>query len=612
MLENWLKKALIAGLVIQILLSTSARATSTDSCPLSNSAYQDLRSSAAALEQEILFPAGCEEVAKKFKEANEQIKSSAQNLSDLDSSSSTDLTKGQRLANLASEGILQVGHLFQTYGKSSDKCGKALLSATDYLVAFIDTINGMTPMLMIFGGAASLPATLGVTILGSAIKTFAIYFSSLEQDMSKTQARQAFISNTCGYFRYNELLRSFIQNLKGQTSDIDQKVLRLKREVDSLLNSAPPKPLLNPEIEIMDKQFKEDQIFFTNFSALLDRSSSTSGLSCLLIKNQINHSINQAQFPSNAIERLDQLVKISMTEGRVSTNHQNLVQAAIELNRPERFNTENEDPSKCMLQVRNWILVIREVLSATDLELSLTGRRDLSETQLGKNRKTWEKDYSNKLSELKTSEIQKNFLHALAERGAEIDLSELLDARDDIRRELFGDGKDWALFWLSHKKNPAEAWLEHKWRSAQLQLKEYRETISVFRTSWLNKEIIEFSNPRDQQFACGYAENLIFAWHTAFQHIQSSRFFCDVFQQTINEAAHPYVTEYCLGSFNQKGVRKWPGKLALADLEVFQLKREIGQIKAWTKKAKCETPKDIPITIPIDSTLPIDLASPHQ
>lgn len=612
MLKKWLEKAFIFELLIQIALPASASANISDPCPLSNPAYQDLRSAAVALEQEILFPAGCEDLAKKFKEANEQISTSAQGLSDLDSNNSTDLTKGQRLANLASEGILQIGHLFQAYGKTSDQCGKALLSAKDYLIAFIDTINGMTPMLMIFGGAASIPTTLGVTILGASIKTFAIYFSSLEQDMSTTQARQAFISNTCGYYRYNEILRSFIQNLKGQTSDFDQKVLRQKKELDSLLDEAPPKPRIAPEIELMEKQFQEDQNFFANFSAMLERSASTPELSCLLIKNQINHSTHQREFPFSAIEKLEQLVKISTFEGRPSAHHENLVQTAQEINQPGRYDKDCEDPSKSMSRVRNWLVVMKEVLTATHLELSLPGRLDLSETPLGKSRKTWEEQYSIKLSELKTSELQKNFLHRLAERGAEIDLSELLDARDDIRRVLFGDGKDWAFFRLSHKKNPAEAWLEHKWRSAELQLREYRQTISIFRMSWLDKEITQFPSPHDQQFACGYAENLIFAWHTAFQDIESSRFFCSVFQQTINEAAHPYVTEYCLGSFDQIGVRKWPGKLALTDLEVFQLKREITQIKAWAKKAKCETPKEIPITTPIDSTLPIEVTTPHQ
>jgi|GEM_PF-4261329 len=585
-------KLFLIALVPSLIFSSIAQAN-VDLCPLSNPAYRDLRSAASALEQQILFPQGCEELAEKLKEANQQVASASTSLSELNPEDSYQSSKRKQLATIASSGITQIGQLFQLYSKGNDKCGRALLNDTDYLLAFIDTVNELTPLLMFFGGPTSLPATLGITILGSATKTIAIYFTNLGRDMSTSQARQAFINNSCGYYRYNEIIRSLIQTLKGQTSALDKKIIQLQSELDDLKNIEVPKPSWDPEIILMDKSLKDDQTFFTDLSALFDRSVSTPGLQCHLVKAQVELALKEGAFPATAIQTLQNLINHPSTEKQILTSRRSLFSTANKLMDPALYQEGDSVSEKCIVRAREWMGIIRELIAAIDAELSLPGRRDLSTTTAGAARKNWEELYSKKLQELNSNQTLKTFLHALAQKGSEIDLSELLDSRDKVRRLLFGDGKDLAFLWLTHRRNPAEAWLEHKWLSAELQLKEFHANLPIFTVGWLKKNVVTFPSNREKQIACGYAEDLIFSWNTANKDMEASRFFCDVFQQTINEAAHPYVTSYCLGLFDKNGVRTSPGKLALTDLSIFQLKREIERITTWTRDAKCELPKPI-------------------
>lgn len=583
-------KSFLIGLILNLSFGSAAEAH-VDFCPLSNPTYRDLRSAASALEQQILFPEGCEDLAQKLKEANQQVASASSSLSELNSEDPSQSSKGQRLATIASGGLSQISQLFQLYSKGNDKCGRALLRDTNYLLAFIDTVNELTPLLMAFGGSTALPATLGVTILGSATKTIAIYFNNLGRDMSTSQARQAFINNSCGYYRYNEIIRSFIQTLKGQTSSLDKKVIQLQIELDQLKDSETPKPSWDPEINLMDKNLHNDHIFFTDLSDLFGRSSTIPDLQCHLIKTQVEQALNEGRFPTIAIQTLRSLLDQSSTETHIFNSHRSILNATQELMNPELYKEGDTSSEKCIVHAREWMNIIKELLAAIDAELSLPGRRDLSATPLGVARKKWEKLYSKKLEEFTNNKNLQTYLHSLAQKGSEIDLSELLDARDKIRRQLFGDGKDSAFLGLTHRRNPAEAWLEHKWFSAELQLKEFHANFAIFTKGWLKKHLVTFNSSREKQIACGYAEDLIFSWNTASKDIEASRFFCDVFQQTINESAHPYVTEYCLGSFDKNGVRTSPGKLALTDLSIFQVKRETDRITTWVQDAKCERPK---------------------
>lgn len=602
-----LRRSLVISFILQLIVSWTVFAgTSVESCPLSNPAYKDIRTAAAALEVEILFPAGCEDLAEKLKVANHQIATSAEGLSETNSNDPTQTSKSQRLVALSSNGIVQVSQLFQRYASHSDKCGNALLSASDYLLAFIDTVNGIAPFMMSFGGPSAIPVTLGVTLLGSAVKTFTVYFESLKREMLTSQMRQAFINNSCGYFRFNELLRSLIQNLKGQTSDLDKKVIHLQKEVDTLKALEPPTPEITPEIIALDQQLKADQSFFSTFLALFERATLTPGLACHIVKAQIESSIAHNDFPAGAIQRLDQLEKKSAAEGRTPTAHSGLIETSLQLTRPELYEPGNEDPIRCVGRARDWIQIIKELLTATDLELSYPGRRDLSKTSQGQAHQSWNESYQKAIEKFKSSESLQKFLHSLAQKGTEIDVSELLDSRDKIRRELFGNGKDYSFFGLVHKKNPAQAWLEHKWSSAELQLREYTETLPIFETGWLKQNTVIFPSRREKQFACGLAENLVFGWNTAQRHIEASRFFCDLFEQTINRAAHPYVTEYCLGNFDEKGRRASPGKLALTDLSVLQHKAKVTKIIGWMKVASCDTPR------PLDENLPGSLVATVQ
>jgi hypothetical protein len=582
-----MKKFLALSLVMTLIAPNFAH--SDDSCPLSNPVYKNLRSAAAALEQKILLPDSCQDLQKKLTEASQQINNSAQALLSLKPGETN--STGQQAAANATSGIMQVGQLFDKYGKNNDKCGRALVTMSDYVVAFIDTVNGISPLLLTFGGTTALPYAVGAQILGSSVKTFIAYYNGLNVDMTSSQARQGFIENACGYYRMNETLRSLLQSLKGEVSDLDKQVTKLQGELKDLEAQAPTAPALSEQIAAMDSALKTDFKFYGDFLATFERASSTPALACILVQTQVTAS-QTGTFPAPAIQRLSTLANQSLSEGRAPSAHINLAVSAQLLNRPELY-TFTDDAHACASRAHDWVILMGELLAATDGELSLSGRRDLSATDAGKLRKAWEAKFAKKKEELEQAKQRQSFILSLANRGAEIELSELLDVRDRIRRELFGDGNDSALFGFTHRKGPAESWLMHKWRSAGVQLKDYRKMMPFLHSNYLDKNVIHFKGEREKEFACSYAENAVLTWNTAERHVAASRLFCETFEQTINQATHPYVTEFCLGEFDRNGERISESKVGKRENEIRELQLEVNQTLVWMKDASCAIPKPL-------------------
>src|SRR5262249_13979249 len=137
-----MKKRIALSLAFVVACSPAVQAE--DSCPLSNPAYKNLRAAATALEQTILLPQGCEAIQKKLNDANKQLSDAALAMSSLTPGQTA---QGQALTSQATSGALQVSQIFETYGRSSDRCGKALVSLSDYVVAFVDTINQLSPLM---------------------------------------------------------------------------------------------------------------------------------------------------------------------------------------------------------------------------------------------------------------------------------------------------------------------------------------------------------------------------------------------------------------------------------------------------------------------------------
>lgn len=583
-------KTLAACLVILISFPSSIfAADESDSCPLSNAAYKNLRSAAMALEQKVLLPEGCEDLSKKLNEANLQVSSASTALTQITPGQTAE---AQNYVRSASAGIVQIGQLFDRFGKTNDRCGRALLSMSDYLVAFIETVNGLTPLLLSFGGPASLPQAMGVMILGAAVKTFIVYYQTLSIDMSGANARQAFITNACGYHRLNEMIRSLLQTLKGEMSEIDQRVEQLARELKELEAIAPPAPIVAPRFAEMDAALKSERQFFSDFSGTFERTAATPALACALVRSQVAAS-KKGAFPSPALERLRTLVNESLLEGRKPTADQNLLESAYEMNQSKRFVINELQAPICVIRARDWLGAMSEILSATDRQLALPGRKDLSETEQGKARKAWEALYEKKKKEFAAAEERQKFVRALAVQGADIELSELLDTRDKIRRDLFGDRTDSALFGLTHRQGPAESWLRHKWRSAEAQLKDYRKVAPYFRRSWLKDNVTVFPGPTEKAYACAYGENLVMGWITAEKDAAASRLFCTAFQHTINEATHPYVTEFCIGNFTSDGELDSAGKVGELEKRLNKSHPEIQRIATWMKNAGCDIPKPL-------------------
>lgn len=308
-----------------------------------------------------------------------------------------------------------------------------------------------------------------------------------------------------------------------------------------------------------------------------------------MIRNEVE-TAQSGSFPTDAIERLQTLVNLSNTEKRAATPDWLLVLSARALNKPERYNLPDSDVQICANRAKDWVNGMREVLAATDRELSEPGRRDLSKTPAGIARKDWEDKYAKKKDELATAVARQKFVLSLSARGADIELSELLDTRDSIRRDLFGNGNDTAFFGLTHVSGPAESWLEYKWRSTGVQLKDYDQIMPLMRQTWLDRHVVKFTDDKQKEFACSYAENAVMTLSTAAKDIEAGRLFCTTFDQTINSATHPFVTAYCLGKFDDDGTQTEIGWIAAREREVKTRTPELDKILAWGVDAGCTIP----------------------
>lgn len=594
------------------------------SCPLSNPIYKDLRSAATALEKKVLLPPGCEKIQQDLEQSGKQISKAAEDLSNLSkygtltpsptpsstpsptsSANPYNTLAGESAVRVAVSGLVDIGKTFNRFG-GNDDCRKTLMTKADYLLAVIETLNALSPYVLLFDGSASsskaLPWVLGTSVLGSTIQMFVQMYQQKDFDMSKSEQRQIFIDNSCGFFNLNENLRSILQARTGEISDVDQKVSQLDAEIKAADASAPPVPKMNERIAKVDEELKKDR---DRMAVLVKRSVDVNddAFTCSLVHGYVTKAQNGSAFPLPAVNRFDELLREDEAQGEDRSEQRALLGFFVLINRPGYYLSgvsdvtalDVKDLQECSRKAKQWLNITGQILTATDSELAKPGRRDLSKTDAYKVRQKWEEELGKKKAKLAELKLRQSFLVQLAAKGEDNDISELLDTHTTVRKAIFDDAKK--SFWGQRKPGPAEAWLQHKIGESSMKLKDFEKLLRRANQEWLKKWVVTFPDDSSRKFACGYMENVVMTWLSASKHLNAAQLFCDTFSQTINDASSPSVTKVCVGSFDRKGKKVEDSDVSKTGRNIDRFKDTTNQVYEWMKDANCLMPKPVGTTL---------------
>ncbi len=597
------------GFSVLLLLGAVGKAqaqspvTLSGGCPLSNPLYKDLRSAAAALEKRVNLPASCDELQKKLEEASKQVKTAADALTRIPvdfgnekvtrSLAQGTLPDGSVELRQAVSGIVDIGNVVSRLG-GDDRCGRALLSRSDWLEALVDTVNSLMPYVLLVGGRSPQTTTLVLTAtaVGSSVKTFLTLHRNNSFDMRQSSQRQTFIENACAFYEYNDAVRGLVRARSGEVSEVDERVKELQLALERLDAKKPSLPEPAREILELDLSLKKDRSRLGELEGTVARLAEIESFACHVVRTEVEQSVagNGWSFALAAADRLDFLLKESAAQGQDVAGRRLLTTFARGISTdPSLY--QDAGAGKCLKRAREWFSVMKQVLDATDQELGRPGRRDLGGRDEFKARAAWEEQRRGAQATLDLAKARQRFLSALANQGEQLEMSELLDTRDGIYRGLFADETRNLIGIRVKRKSPAESWLEHKWRQSRAKLLEFDKMAQPMDESWL-QTVSRFDKTElaaaDRARRCAEVESALLTWTTALRHAEASRLFCDTFSTTLTVSNAPGVFGYCQGKFDKNGQNLAAGFVVRQETEVRSREARAREFNSWLIRNKCE------------------------
>jgi hypothetical protein len=393
-----------------------------DTCPLSNPAYKDLRSAANALLLAATSTAACKDFQAKIDNATDSIKNSVDNLTNTVITPGTAASAGtpatpttvtsnsqtQQNVAVAVSALADLGKITSVYGNSA--CGKALTSSVDYVDALTSVVNGLTPYFVLYTPAA--PYALGSDLVVNSADAFANLYHSSSFNMDDSQQRQAFLDNACAFYNFNNVLIEYIQARQAKETDLDKQVTSLQTDLDAFEKTPVPEAKESSQVAVLDAAFKKDQQSISDIDGMMAKLKDANSFVCAMVRSQISNADAAVVFPDNVEDVYSKLLDDSEKAGRDVSFDQDLLSYLKSISTLDHFPTDPSLAAECGDRAREWIGVSEQLLAGVDRELSLPGRRDLTNTDAAKARKAWEDQDAKKKAALADAKAKQKFLKA--------------------------------------------------------------------------------------------------------------------------------------------------------------------------------------------------------
>ncbi len=533
----------IKAAVLGISLLSSPLAWSEDplnACPLRNPFYKNLRESAIALEKVAQLPPSCG-VDQELQATQQQVNTALGDLARIRQGQTpgvaTEVEAMSQTAQAAATGLVKLGQAAARLGLGNRDCGRALLGPGGYLETLVDTMNGVVPYLFLFNDGKPNTASLflGTSVVGAAAKVFLLLFRSSNFDMSKTEQRQRFIDNACGYWQ----LRRSLEVIR-KTEDEPEKVF---------------KPLTSEQKEMLalKMRLEMDRGIFEQLKANV-KAETPAGLVCDYRHKMLESSGDDRRFPAGLRRAVRELFEENSFE-------------AIQMKRIDRLGKPvlSADEAACAANTRAWIAQIDGLMAAAA--------------------KKWDQSATAQI--IKRS----NELRSFSAKGSEIEMSELLLLENSVLSSLFGRERRGGIFSLFNKpKSPAESWVENNVDEAKRQIKHFKTVYSKYRKSDQSKQ---FATREGRETNCQSLQGAIQRLDEADLYLDSSRFFCTEFSSIINQSSFPSMSQACFGEYDKEGKLKEQSVLKKVTDEVRGLKNRAQALSDLMAAKGCVTEKTL-------------------
>jgi hypothetical protein len=497
------------------LLLTSVIATNAgaNSCPLENAQYTPLKESIQKLAKTITLPNGCEKEQELINNAAKRLEQLSVSIMKSDTTEAA-----KRETQTALNSVNTINTIFNS------NCGAKLQTSTDFIIAFLDTIMGISPAAIEFGGVAALPYVLGITTSGSLLKTIITIARNTNFDMSKAENRETFIKNSCAFHEINENILSLVQTLSFEQTEIKKRILQKTEELALLEKN----PISRPEspLHAIEANIKSNSTELAQLSDALAKFPETdpSSMSIKCEFHRVFAAKNLGTIISNDLKKLDADTYTLLAAKKF----------AEELDRPDTFN--QNDLEACMKTGKAWIKKIEEfsAISETLLQTAITKACNASPDFSGYN--TWIKQINTLKNDINSLEKRNIFIDNLAKDGSHIQMSEIMSSRREAEKAIFKVAllrKGPAFSWLKFKNNSSEE-LERKfyWKAVDLKQK----------IAQTNPERVTPTIAKD---TCNRAKA---AWNTYFEadsHQKAATQFCEAFKGTIQKRDYRRLFRFC-------------------------------------------------------------------
>lgn len=601
------------------LVSIEQNVMAASRCPLSNPAYADLRAAATALQQKITLGNGCESLENDLKAAGTSVKSAIDQIYKYEddkkareaaqaqdgamatqavTSNSDDLEARQKTL-AAVDGIGTISNLINRFsGDPRNGCGRELMRHVDYMEALADTANGLSPYLLLYGGAGAAPLALGASIVGSLIKSFATFYHNDNFNMADAKVRQVFLENACSFYTFNENFEA-LQNRGPQIQASIKTIHDLEQDLASLQKlPLPPIPQGFEAYAQADDALKKDRKSLADILAAIQKFQDKDVASCLLVSAKVASGMGLTsqtylnQFIEDTVAKPDPANPVDESIPKIMS------QAFSDLSKPELYQRDpgtvpdKEHPLSCAVHAKSWLDTMQIVLDLLDQELSRDGRRNLA----FKDRRTFQDRLNGKKVALQREQERLSWLEKLNDEGEAIDTSELFQVRDAVRDFLFQGETRVSWFGLArkHHSSPSESWLEEKNNQAEIRIKEFGSTIARIDSLWLKpseENKLQFLNASVKSDACASVKTEYLTWFAARSHMRAVDSFCRVFRYSIADESYPAVAKYCFGRYDSKNKKYYnDGINAATSADVNARFKEAERLYRWLEKNECPMP----------------------
>ncbi len=521
-------------------------------CPLSNPKYKNLSDAVTALASKIKLPSQCAAKQAAMQEALDTLSKSADQMITLGSSDNQDSEKKGKESALTA-----VSSLNTINTSLRDDCGKTLLTSGDFMNAFIDTVNAVTPYIMVFGGATAAPWAMGTMVTGSAIKTIFQYFAKTGIDMNKTDQRRAFIESSCGYYTLNETVRALIQAQQTDNTDSKKNLLDAENQLKTLLGSEPilpNEPIFSAQAETL-VDIEKLKVLRTSLEAVKEN-----GYYCFAIQQK---TITGEFTPAG--QRL--LTLLSGDNSPSSANDQALVNYfKMKLNMPLVYDEPKLE--NCPTKANIWTNTLEKILLKTMARIdSLV--KDRSVVQI---HKKWQEQVDKKKKEISDYKLREKFLMDIMASGAQVETSEILSSLNEVRDILFG-GRGWG------RESLSQSWVRFKLRMSESRLDSFKKQQRIF----FEQAVTTPTDGGQLADLCAQGEQARNSWYSAEVHVKAAREYCLAFDTTINKYDFGGLQRTCFESENAS-VHSQRERVA-------QFKDEAGLIKDRMRTLGCKRPE---------------------